>query len=167
MLNTGKRPFTPRWIVVALVCCPSLSASAAEPALTVKPGRGASNAKLQQVDGATVVEITSAGGIGQATVQSGGQPWPMKMKLRLRYDAKRPFTHLEGFNLSDSKSRLHTFLDSESVEVEYADGAARLDTGKPELQVRKVDGAIEITLPMAWLADEKEFTLHWIDFYRG
>ena len=113
-------------LACALVFCASLLTSAAEPALTVKAGRGATSVKLQHDEGAAVLIVASAGGIGQITVQSGGQPWPMTMKLLLRYDAKRPFTHLEGFDVSDSKSRLHTFLDSETVEVNYADGVARL-----------------------------------------
>jgi hypothetical protein len=141
-------------------------ASAAEPALVAKAGRGAGQVNVQAEDGVVVIDVTSPGGIGQIAVQNGGQPWPMKAKLRLRYDAKRAFTHLEGCTVTDSKSRLHTFLGSDSVEIDYVDGAARRDFPKPELKVEKA-GTIELTLPMNWLSDEKEFSVHWVDFYRG
>jgi hypothetical protein len=145
----------------------SLAVHAAEPELSVKPGRGASNIKIEREEGAVVINVMSAGGIGELTVQNGGQPWPMTIKLRLRYNAKRPFTHLEGLTLSDAKSRLHTFLGSDSVEISSAEGKILPDAAKPELRVDKASGTIEVTLPVAWLADEKEFHLHWIDFYRG
>jgi hypothetical protein len=167
MSMSGYFQFAFFLVATASSCCVPLAALAAEPELSVKPGRGASNIKIEREEGAVVINVMSAGGIGQLTVQNGGGPWPMAMKLRLRYDAKRPFTHLEGLTLSDGKSRLHTFLGSESVEANAADGKTLPDATKPELQVRKGAGTIEVTLPVAWLADEKEFHLHWVDFYRG
>ena len=167
MLMSVNSHFVTLLAVVSLGFCIATVATAAEPELLVKAGRGATNIRVRQEEGVTVIDATSAGGIGQLTVQNGGQPWPMAMKLRLRYDAKRPFTHLEGLTLSDSRSRLQTFLGSETVEVNYADGATRRDAPKPELFVLKGNGTIEVTLPVAWLADEKEFRVHWIDFYRG
>jgi hypothetical protein len=155
-------------LVAAVSCCGvSLAVHAAEPGLSVKPGRGASNIKIERDEGAVVINVMSAGGIGQLTVQNGGQPWPMAMKLRLRYNANRPFTDLEGLTLSDAKSQLHTFLGSDSVEVSSAEGKTLSEAAKPEFRVLKASGTIEVTLPVAWLADKKEFHLHWVDFYRG
>jgi hypothetical protein len=142
-------------------------ASAAEPAIIAKAGRGAGQVKVDDEEGVVVIDVTSPGGIGQITVQNGGQPWPMKAKLRLRYDAKRTFTHLEGCTVTDSKSRLQTFLGAEEVEVASLVGVLPRDAPKPDLKVEKANGTIEVTLPMNWIGDEKEFAIHWVDFYRG
>ena len=140
---------------------------AAEPQLIAKAGRGAKSVKVESKEGVVTIDVTSPSGIGQLTVESGGQPWPMAAKLRLRYDDKRAFTHLEGVTLTDSKSRLQTFLGATEVEVNYLDGAERRDAAKPEMKVDKANGTIEVTLPLGWLANEKQFVIHWVDFYRG
>jgi hypothetical protein len=157
---------------VAAICIASLwhmfaaLGTAAEPQLVATAGRGTERVKVETNEGAVVIDVTSPSGIGQLTVESGDQPWPMAAKLRLRYDDKRAFTHLEGVTLTDSKSRLHTFLGSTEVEVNPLDGAVRRNAAKPEMKVEKAHGAIEVTLPLAWLTNEKQFVIHWVDFYR-
>jgi hypothetical protein len=142
-------------------------ATSAEPQLIAERARGADEVRVHVESGIVVIDVFSRNGIGQITVKSGGQPWPMKAKVRLRYDATNPFTDLEGFTLTDSKSRLQTSLSSASVETSFLDKIKRNSAVKPKMKVIKTDRAIEVDLPMEWLGDEKKFTIHWIDFYRG
>jgi hypothetical protein len=143
------------------------TAAIADAPLTVKAGRGARDVRVATEEGVVVIDVASPGGIGEITVQNGGQPWPMEAKLRLRYDERRHFASLEGLTISDSQSQLHTFLGATMVEIMYRDGAVRRDDAKPIIKITKDRGVLEITLPLAWFADEKEFVVHWVDFYRN
>ncbi len=137
-----------------------------EPALVVELARGANKSQVKTEDNGIVIVAYSSSGIGELKVKNGSAPWPMTLKLRLKYDETRGFRHLEAFTLSDAKSRLQSSLGREEVEVDFVDGAAPRDAAKPEMKVVKTNDAIEILLPMAWLADSDEFTLHWIDLFR-
>jgi hypothetical protein len=136
------------------------------PALMIELGRGANKSQIKIEDNGVAVVAYSSTGIGELKMKSGGAPWPMALKLRLKYNETRGFMHLEGFRLSTGKASLQTSLGREEPEIDSVDGAARLHAAKPELKVIKTDDAIEVLLPMAWLADSDEFTLRWIDLYR-
>lgn len=154
-------------VSAAMNFAPPRSLLADEPPLTVKAQRGAQEVSVELEQGVAVIVVASSTGIGRIVVQSADRPWPMSAKLRLRYNDKRGFQSLEGLTITDSKSRMQTFLGAKTVEVAIIDESKPAPSAKPELNVQRGEKFVEVELPMAWLAGEKEFTIDWIDFYRG
>jgi hypothetical protein len=141
-----------------------------KPPLTVTAKRGEVQARFE--DGAAIIDVTSGGGIGSATLR-WASPKPMnvkQVKVRLRYGEAKPFVALEGFSLRSARLSFQSSLGT-SPEVELianADGVPPPKFEKPlKMPIIKAAAGIEISLPLEAVKDFEEFTIHWVDYYRG
>ena len=136
--------------------------------------RSADVVSVTREQGVTVFNVSSSNGIGWAKIEND-KAWPMKAIVRLSYQGDRPWKHLEGFTIASTRANIASSL-SGGLEVRPITEKGRQalkGLSKEELaervgfECRVVDHAIEIELPMTWLAEERTFTIRWIDFYRS
>ena len=129
---------------------------------------------VEKEGGVTVFNVRSSNGIGWAKF-TNDRAWPMKAFVRLQYQEDRAWEHLENFTLSSGRAFI-TIDRAGNFEVRPTSETGRDALGDltPEqlreklgLHLKQSESAIEIELPMNWLAEESEFTLRWIDVYRN
>ena len=127
-----------------------------------------------------LLEISSERGIGQASIERIGGPWPKPLILRLRLrglESLRVEAGQWGFEASvmsypPYKTRLRVHgpdpmppVDRKSpywVEVRMLDA-----DGKPTSKPPPEGGCFEVVIPPAFLEKSpKKLQIHWIDFYR-
>jgi hypothetical protein len=123
-------------------------------------------AVVQKDDGPVIVNVTSATGIGAATLQRSGDKWPNALTVRVNLRG------LEGLTIAHGDTRLRTSLQQADHEGwrRAADGQwqpAELDAAfRPKLTLDKTGVTIEI--PAHWLDPKQdELLIEWIDFYRN
>ena len=136
-----------------------------------KPG---DTAMLIEEAGRTVVLVTSHTGIGQMTLSLKQGRWPKDVTLRLRYANSRPFTTLEGFDMTTSRIKVKAssgqsgktpllLPDDEGVfSNNDADPAGWL-----KIEFKPKGDDLDVIFPSHLWRDEKKIAIQWIDFYRG
>jgi len=131
-------------------------------------------------NGKTRFEIKGGKGIGKATIQSPGKPWPQDTVIRVYLGG------LENFSMSNGKLKLAASVSSHSDHPssqhlwENGKEGPPLDQNSPfRMDIRMFDadhkpvkalppkgGYSEMSVPKALLADPGPLHLEWIDFYR-
>jgi hypothetical protein len=128
------------WLLVLLTA----TAVAAAPALRAELRKADDAATVTEADGTVIVTITSASGIGGATLTRGDQAWPARLVVRLR------LRMLE-----------HVAVKAGAVALE----GSLAHPG--EFRIIQREGDIEVILPARLLTqDHAHLELTWIDAYR-
>ena len=155
-----------------LLVSPALAEDTAP--FTITKQRNADEITVTRENGVTVFNIRSSNGIGWAKI-ANDKAWPMKALVRLSYASGRQWQHLENFSIASPRAHVSTSLrgNLEVRPMNKAGGEALNGLSKEELaervgmQFNVADNGLEAELPMTWLAEEREFTLRWIDLYRN
>lgn len=145
----------------------------APPVLTASVRRKDAQVRFAERAGATVVEIKSKSGIGEATIARTGRDWPLPLIVRAHLSG------LESFKLGKEGQMIEW-----SADREPGAGRATVLGDKTEEEIDPGDplytkatfipadsdaekACFEIPLPEAFFADNPQrVTLSWVDFYR-
>lgn len=178
-----KRPF---FVLPLLLSCAGLAAGtatglAADTAAN-QPATPAYEFKLQKAEDSgavktdekrTLLVVTSASGIGSATVALPSGKWPKRITLRFEYLKGRGFDVLEGFNMTTARFQIQGAARPGQSRMPFhlLDGDGKADAGEApagelNVVVERRQGALEISLPPNLFTGSKEVRVGWIDFYR-
>jgi hypothetical protein len=124
----------------------------------------------------TVFLITSADGIGNATITLKDGPWPEHVVLRFVHGKDKGFTSLEKLHLTTERLQIEgskklsgrfrfAFLDAKRTPMSIEQGK-RESAGTLDIPVEVRDGAIEVVLPAHLFTGNREVRIDWIDAYR-
>src|SRR5262245_28249969 len=103
----------------ALLLLIASAAIAADPALEVTLKKSADRAVIATKEDITTIKITSATGIGGATIKFPEKDLPKTLRLELELKG------LEGFNIAGGKKRLSMPLGSEMPELFEVDATGK------------------------------------------
>jgi hypothetical protein len=154
------------------LCASAVLRAEDNPPITVAQKRGAGQVVARLEGGTAMIDVHSPGGIGRATLR-WASPKPMnvkQVKVRLRYSGGKPFVALEGFSYHSAKLNFQSSLgaapDVELIANAQGEPAPKLE--KPlQLPITKTADGVEISLPAEAVQEVDEFTIHWVDYYRG
>jgi len=120
----------------------------------------------------TVLEVTSASGIGQMTLRSEPGQWPESIVIRLR-TPEGPIRGLEGFQVTTSAYQIRgRSAQSGKLPFFLADGADgyerddRTPSGWMNITFEQTPSGLEIRLPRQFGQSQDQLQIQWIDFYR-
>jgi hypothetical protein len=143
---------------------------------SVTPGKGDAEVSYQASGGDVTVEVRSESGIGSAQLAQTGGPTPTSVMMRLYLKGLEQFTFEYPAATVTAEVSSHDGSVSESVSLQ---GAAAQPIGAdspywmpvtiratdPSIPLK--DGFFEVRAPKAFIeAASREFSLHWVDFYR-
>lgn len=126
---------------------PEAPATTAVEVLSVQ--KATDRVRVSETDEASVVEVTSPGGVGKTELRRRTGRWPARVVVTFRYSDAKPFQRLEGFTC---------MLGPESSAQEV---------GKDRTQTSHHKDRVEVTalLPDT-LRDQPRLTVSWVDAYR-
>ena len=157
--------------ILGIVMLGAVAAQGDEAAdFTIAKQRSADVVTVSKEQGITVFDVSSSNGIGWAKIQNN-KSWPMKAKVRITYSSGHPWKRMEQFAVSKGNSVISTYLTDRSNEAEdlrtvRKPGSATAKEQVP-LTIERVGDAVEVELPMPWLADESQFMIRWVDVFRN
>ncbi len=124
-------------------------------------------------DKLTLFVVTTASGIGDATVALTPGQWPKNITLRFQYPKGREFTVLEGFSITTPRLRVQDAARPGQTKMPFQllDGEGKSDAGDApagglNVGVERRQGGLGVGLPSYFFAGSKEVKFSWIDFYR-
>ena len=145
----------------------------ATPGFNLKLQKPEDSIAVKTDDKRTVFVVTSASGIGSATVALTAGQWPKHIALRFEYPKDRGFDLLEGFSMTTARLRIQGAARPGQSKMPFRllDGQGKSDAGEApagELNavVERNQGGLEIILPANLFIGSKEVKFGWIDFYR-
>ena len=162
------------FVLLLPLLCVSAASGEGTSHFDITKQRSADKVTVARENGVTVFNIDSSNGIGWAKIEND-KAWPMKAIVRLRYSSGRQWQHLENFSISSGRAVISTSMKG-GLEVramndkgrEALDGLDREELAeRVGMRFRVVEDGIETELPMPWLAEERAFTIRWIDLYRN
>jgi hypothetical protein len=123
--------------------------------------------------GRAIVVVTSETGIGRMTLTPKEKRWPRDVTLRLRYGSGKPFTTLEGFELTASRMQVRS-SSKQSGRVPFFladdDGKFSRDDLNPsgwlKLEFKSHGDDLDVIFPSHLWRDEREIHIQWIDLHR-
>ena len=164
-----------RWkVALAAGLLAAAGAAAEEPAYDFKLTK-ADDAIAVARDGDRVVfTVTTASGIGGATIRLTAGQWPREAVLRFRYAKDKPLTTLESLKLATSRLAAEgAFKEKEPDKLSFvlADADGKADPKQPAagslaVTATRKDGALELALPAHLFAGSTKVELSWVDFFR-
>ena len=142
----------------------------------VAPGKEDAEVTYQVSGGDVIIEVRSQSGIGSAQLAQTGGPAPASVTMRLHLKGLEQFTFQYPAAAVTASISSHDGSVSESVSLEGA-VAQPISTDSPYWMPVKIhatdpsiplkDGYFEVQAPKDFLTSaSREFTLHWVDFYR-
>ena len=142
----------------------------------VTPGKEDAAVTYQVNGGDVTVDVRSQSGIGSAQLAQTGGPAPASVTMRLYLKGLEQFTFQYPAATVTASVSSHDGSVSESVSLQG--GAAQpIGADSPYWMPVKInatdrsiplqDGSFEVQAPKDFLTTaSREFTLHWVDFYR-
>jgi hypothetical protein len=144
-----------------------------EPAFDFKFRKPADSIAVVKQAKRTLLVVTSASGIGDATITLKAGQWPDDIAVRFQYGKDKGFDNLEQIEITTD--RVHArgskklsekfpfvFLDAKRNTAPIE----REPSGVLNVRVTVRDGAIEVSLPTYLLIGSGEVRLHWTDAFR-
>jgi hypothetical protein len=143
---------------------------------SVTPGREDATVTYQVNGGDVMVDVHSKSGIGSAQLAQTGGIAPTSLTMRLYLKGLEQFTFQYPAATVTAAVSSHDGSVSESVTIQG--GAAQpigpdspywmpVKIGAADTSIPLQDGYFETQAPKDFLTSEsREFTLHWVDFYR-
>ena len=142
----------------------------------VTPGKEDAAVTYQVNGGDVMVDVRSQSGIGSAQLAQTGGPAPTSVTMRLHLKGLEQFTFQYPAATVTASVSSHDGSVSESVSLEG--GAAqpigadspywmpvKISATDPSIPLK--DGYFEVQAPKDFITSaSREFTLHWVDFYR-
>ena len=139
MVPTGTRPADG----------PAATQSAAPSIKVVALRKPDDQSTIAESKAGPVLTITSASGIGSATLAPTGETWPGNVTVLLRYAADKPFTRLEGF----------------TAQLLPAKPGEKPLTIQPT--ILQINGAVDsVLVPIPAGTANVQLQLSWVDAYR-
>lgn len=145
----------------------------AAPAYEFKLQKPDDSLAVKTDDKRTLLVVTSASGIGNATITLTAGQWPKHIALRFQYPKDRGFDGLEGFSLTTARLQVQDKGQPGQTKMPFhlLDGEGKVDpndadAGELNVVVERRRGALEIVLPANLFAGSKAVKLGWIDYYR-
>jgi len=167
----------PIFVTVALLVLTSCVAVGSQPiTYRVTPGKEDATVTYQVNGRDVVVDVYSQSGIGSAEMTQTGGPAPASVTMRLHLKGLEQFTFRYPAAAVTASVSSHDGSVSESVSIQS--GAAQaIDPSSPywmtvtinatDPSIPLKDGYFEVWAPKDFLTSaSREFTLHWVDFYR-
>jgi len=167
----------PIFVTVALLVLTSCVAVGSQPiTYSVTPGKEDAAVTYQAISRDVVVDVSSQSGIGSAEMTQTGGPAPASVTMRLHLKGLEQFTFPYAAAAVTAPVSSHDGSVSESVSIQS--GAAQaIDPSSPywmtvtinatDPSIPLKDGYFEVWAPKDFLTSaSREFTLHWVDFYR-
>ena len=111
------------------MACAGLAVGTAADRVADQPATPAYEFKLQKAEDSgavktdekrTLLVVTSASGIGSATVALPSGYWPMRMTLRFEYLKGRGFDLLEGFSMTTARFQIQDAARPKQNAVSFA-----------------------------------------------
>ena len=164
-------------VIAALLVLTSCMAVGSQPiTYRVTPGKEDATVTYQANGRDVTIEVRSQSGIGSAQLTQTGGPAPASVTMRLHLKGLEQFTFQYPAAAVTASISSHDGSVSESVSLEGA-VAQPIRTDSPYWMPVKIhatdpsiplkDGYFEVQAPKDFLTSaSREFTLHWVDFYR-
>jgi hypothetical protein len=142
----------------------------------VAPGKEDATVTYQVNGGDVMVDVRSKSGIGSAQLTQTGGIAPTSLTMRLYLKGLEQFTFQYPAATVTAAVSSHDGSVSESVTIQG--GAAQpigpdspywmpVKIGAADTSIPLQDGYFQVQAPTAFIeAASREFTLHWVDFYR-
>lgn len=142
----------------------------------VTPGKEDAAVTYQANGGDVMVDVRSKSGIGSAQLTQTGGAAPTSLTMRLYLKGLEQFTFQYPAATVTAAVSSHDGFVSESVTTQG--GAAQpigpdspywmpVKIGAADTSIPLQDGYFQVQAPRAFIeAASREFTLHWVDFYR-
>ena len=143
---------------------------------SVTPGKEDAAVTYQVNGGDVMVDVRSESGIGSAQLAQTGGIAPTSLTMRLYLKGLEQFTFQYPAATVTAAVSSHDGSVSESVTIQG--GAAQpigpdspywmpVKIGAADTSIPLQDGYFQVQAPKAFIeAASREFTLHWVDFYR-
>ena len=143
-------------------CAPSTSTDRAT--FKAVPLKGDPVITFSATNDMLLIDITSPTGIGGATIEKNGGPWPPQIVVRLRVNGLESFKFRYGDTTIDVSVSSH----GDNAVREESSASGTLQPGDPNwIAVTPREGYFDLEAPAAFLkSGEGQFTIEWIDFYR-
>lgn len=127
----------------------------------------------REVDGRTVVAVTSGMGIGSGSVQLTAADWARPLVIELRYADGRGFGMLEHLSLT-AGNRLRVLgaaKDDGRMAFYWGDGQGTFPdelnmSGWLRVRIEREPGVMRMVFPPRMLEGEARLALEWVDAYR-
>lgn len=142
----------------------------------VEVRKAADSVVAQKEKDRTVFVVTSASGIGGATIVLAGGEWPENVTLRFLYSKGKGFHTLEDIRLSTDRVVVQgTQTMSRKMPFCFAGPDNKLDVIEPggresagflDVRVHHGKEAMDVTLPANMLRGSTKLRVAWIDAYR-
>jgi hypothetical protein len=164
------RPMDGRLRNIALVCAVSglcVAAGHRDAGLTVAGWQHAEDAaRVEFVDGLTVLRITSPRGFGRCDVTVGAAGWPDRVAVLLeQYEELERFELTVG-RLQASGSRRVSGSFELYARTHRPDGGPRRPVGTLDVRVDRRDDGVLVTLPAGLCGGDDTLHLEWTDWLR-
>jgi hypothetical protein len=165
------------FVTVALLVLTSCVAAGSQPiTYRVTPGKEDATVTYQVNGGEVTVDVRSKSGIGSAQLTQTGGDAPTSVTMRLYLKGLEQFTFQYPAATVTTAVSSHDRSVSENVTIQG--GAAQpigpdspywmpVKIGAADTSIPLQDGYFQVQAPRAFIeAASREFTLHWVDFYR-
>jgi hypothetical protein len=167
----------PGMLLVAALVVGQPGRGAKEPTYkVVEVQKAADSVVAQKEKGRTVFVVTSASGIGGATIALGGGEWPENVTLRFLYSKGKGFHWLEDIGLSTDRvvvqgaenmsGRMPFCFAGPDDRRDVIEPGGRQAAGSLDVRVRRADDAMDVTLPANMLRGSTRLRVAWIDAFR-
>jgi len=152
-------------------------ALADDPAATfqLEPQRPADRLVVESQGDEVAFDVTSASGIGRATIRPTKGRWPRQVRLRFGYaTAGQAFETLEQFVLETPRLRVQGASKSAEQSLWLLPDPQGIfpqndadPAGTVRLRAVPRGAQLELQLPRDLLRDSEPLRIEWIDFFRG